>query len=275
MLICQKCGRKLPDTAKFCDGCGAYIEKAVPQTILNECPNCGSAIGDSVAMCPYCQSQIPGRTISEWLREFFDKVDRAKSQKEKIEIIKIFPVPNTKEGILEFMIMACSNFDAQDYVDNLAIDDISDAWLAKIEQCYQKAKICFEGDSCFYKIEYQYEKIKSRCAELKEKAKQEEQAENQKKAVEKFKESKLRIVLIVLLCLSAALIFTAFTSVDILSGIMSLFAFVLLLVAFLIKNGTIKGKGKKEDTIIMIIGMCLLFVAFMNYGYNTTSIGSL
>ena len=39
-------------------------------------------------------------------------------------------IPNTKEDIFEFMLLASSNFDAFYYATHLHVEDISDAWLS-------------------------------------------------------------------------------------------------------------------------------------------------
>ncbi len=234
------------------------------ERFLLECPNCGASIDESIAVCPYCHWLIPGREVSGYLQDFFNKLSAAKSQKEKIEIIKIFPIPNTKEAILEFMVIASSNFDLQYYENHLEVEDISDAWLTKIEQCYQKAKMYLIDTPYFGKVEVQYNKIKSKCTELQEKLNEAESIRKKKESVDLFKTSKLRIFLIVSIIFSAALALSSFMETYIPSGILSILAFGSLLFCFLIRNGTI---DKKQTTamIIMIVGLALLIIAILLY----------
>ena len=160
--------------------------------------------------------------------------------------------------------MASSNFDAEYHIHHLDVEDISDAWLVKIEQCYQKAKIYFEDTPYLEKVDYQYRKIQSSCDELRVKLNEQELIEKRKKAVEEFKVSKLRIVLIILMIFSAVLAFSSFMQVYIPSGILSILAFGSLLFSFLIKNGTIE-KKQIIGRIGMIVGVVLLVIAMLLY----------
>ena len=45
------------------------------------------------------------------------------------------------------MLLASSNFDASYYATHLHEEDISDAWLSKVEQCYEKAKLTFTNQN--------------------------------------------------------------------------------------------------------------------------------
>ena len=75
-----------------------------------------------------------------------------------ISHIRTFPVPNTKEDLFEFIILAGANIRENRYDDDLPKyeQEISDAWKAKFEQAYRKAKIAFKGDKSFREIEDLY-----------------------------------------------------------------------------------------------------------------------
>lgn len=67
--------------------------------------------------------------------------------KQKADLICNFPVPNTREDILEFMLLASSN------IDYRRIDDtLSKTWITKLDQVYQKAEISFKDHSDFERI---------------------------------------------------------------------------------------------------------------------------
>lgn len=72
------------------------------------------------------------------------KLEQVKSPEQKDDLIRNFYIPNTKEDICEFFILAVSNIKAE--------DDCADAWLAKLEQAYQKARLAFGNDSSFSEI---------------------------------------------------------------------------------------------------------------------------
>lgn len=80
----------------------------------------------------------------------------------KKSLIRSFAVPNTKEDLFEFLILATSNINMQRYNDFNPISKseqaVSDAWEAKFEQAYEKAKLCFGNTPEFKKIQTIYEK---------------------------------------------------------------------------------------------------------------------
>ena len=106
-----------------------------------KCPNCGEVLESFTSKCPSCGCEIRGRTAVASVKELFSNIQQAKNDKEIIRLIKTFPVPNSKEDILEFMVLASSNFSESYYVSHMGEDNISEAWLSKAEQCYQKAQL--------------------------------------------------------------------------------------------------------------------------------------
>ena len=58
---------------------------------------------------------------------------------------------NTKEDILEFLILASSNIKQVD-------ERLAQAWSAKLDQIYQKASLTFASDPAFSEIEEKYAK---------------------------------------------------------------------------------------------------------------------
>ena len=55
MISCSKCGRSLPDHAKFCSGCGTpvrmYGNSVIPALT---CISCGAALKPEAVFCPVC-----------------------------------------------------------------------------------------------------------------------------------------------------------------------------------------------------------------------------
>ncbi len=81
----------------------------------------------------------------------------------------MIPIPNTIDDILEFILLAVSNIDVtlskkswSNRSSNMQIfamempKVISDAWVAKMQQVYQKAEILFPDDPMFVKIKQIY-----------------------------------------------------------------------------------------------------------------------
>jgi len=80
--------------------------------------------------------------------ELATKLELAESAEQKISIIRNFYVPNTKEDIYEFVILATSNMNSYDYD--------YEAWEAKLQQAYQKATLSFGDTQEFHYIHQLY-----------------------------------------------------------------------------------------------------------------------
>ena len=148
MAFCTNCGEKLNDGAKFCHSCGKAVEasnnaerKVVFEGEIHKCPNCGEVLGSFVAVCPACGYEIRGVSNSIVVREFAYKLASTESNLERLAIISNFPVPNTKEDIMEFLILASTNCDKAKDVD------LVEAWMTKMSQCIQKASFLVAGDN--------------------------------------------------------------------------------------------------------------------------------
>lgn len=195
MSFCSKCGQKMDSKAKFCSNCGtAKIEnetgkaerKIIYEGTIHKCPNCGEVVKAFETVCPTCGYEFRGRGAVDSLREFALKLEQIEAQREikksrpikerlygeeitktdeqKISLIRSFAIPNTKEDLYEFLIMAESNIDIDLYDGTVLKTDariaVSDAWKAKFEQAYQKAKILFDkNDVTYQEIEKLYEKV--------------------------------------------------------------------------------------------------------------------
>ena len=172
--------------------------KTVYEGKLHKCPNCGELLDSFRSHCPSCGYEIRDARSSSSVRELALKLEKIEAEKmphieEKKSVMKMvfgkdfkkedeieeaqerfdehkrqqkanliinFSVPNTKEDILEFMILASSNIDVKKGLD----DEVSKAWLSKLEQVYEKAKLLMGNTPAFAQIKYIYDKKK---AELK------------------------------------------------------------------------------------------------------------
>lgn len=80
--------------------------------------------------------------------------------------ISTFPIPNTVEEISEFMFMVAGNINvnyskARKHIwsasyEGTAEKAISDAWLSKMQQLYNKALMSFSDDPIFQQINQVY-----------------------------------------------------------------------------------------------------------------------
>jgi membrane protease subunit (stomatin/prohibitin family) len=56
LVICPKCGEKVPATSKFCPNCGTNLTPPAQNTM--SCPNCGKSIPANSKFCPECGHKI-------------------------------------------------------------------------------------------------------------------------------------------------------------------------------------------------------------------------
>lgn len=156
MEYCINCGQQLADGAKFCAECGTSTNndntkrKTVYDGEIHKCPNCGEVLNSFVSNCTACGFEFRGAKSADSIIEFTKKLEQTYGINEKISLILNFPVPNAKEDILEFMIMATTNISATNNTE------LFNTWIIKIEQCYQRAKLIIVNESDFEKIETLY-----------------------------------------------------------------------------------------------------------------------
>lgn len=156
MPFCTNCGAQIAEGAKFCTNCGAAstqsesVRKTVYDGNVHKCPNCGEVITAFTSVCPTCGYEIRGKSAVASVQTFYSDLSKAQTTEQKDRMIRNFPIPNAKEDIIEFMILASSNILGEDECD------IYEAWLAKFEQAYQKALILFAGDPDLVRIQQIY-----------------------------------------------------------------------------------------------------------------------
>lgn len=162
MAYCMNCGQQLPDGAKFCAACGAAMGEIKTDTSqrkttfdgeIHKCPNCGEILNSFVTNCPSCGYEIRSVKTNSPVEALAYKIEQTSSLDKKIELIANFYIPNTKEDIYDFFILAVSNLEDKWY-------DTDDAWRAKLEQAYHKAKLSFGNTPEFEYLEKLYNKTR-------------------------------------------------------------------------------------------------------------------
>ena len=185
MPYCSTCGQKLEENAKFCSRCGASLSLIqTPTRTLEQrktsydgkilkCPSCGEILSSFSTHCPTCGLELRGLSASSCVKELIDKLEEIENQRteqswseilkqkiggkmlspvaeKKINVIKNFPIPNTKEDIQEFIILATANmkFDAytSSKAERIEQEAIAEAWRVKYNQAVKKAEYTFSND---------------------------------------------------------------------------------------------------------------------------------
>lgn len=188
MAYCPNCGTKLVDGDVFCGNCGKRIEAAAapcepvfsqapteesesptketkPKSSITRCPACGEIVDKNAVICPSCGFGI--RDVADGsialLSQKLDLIESKRPQKRKknendtisatderkISLIRSWPIPNSKDDLIEFAAMASGNCIAPPKLGNdriAAEDALAEAWRSKFDQAYAKAEHLF-GDS--------------------------------------------------------------------------------------------------------------------------------
>ena len=188
MAYCPNCGTKLVDGDVFCGNCGKRIDGAAapfepvfsrapaeesepptketkPKSAITRCPACGEIVDKNAVICPSCGFGI--RDVADGsialLSQKLDLIESKRPQKRKknendtisatderkISLIRSWPIPNSKDDLIEFAAMASGNCIAPPKLGNdriAAEDALAEAWRSKFDQAYAKAEHLF-GDS--------------------------------------------------------------------------------------------------------------------------------
>lgn len=146
---------------------------------VRKCPQCGAVVQAMQAVCPECGhnfSGIEANASFSGLMRMLDKVESErndskvtgifsacgkmfsnalcvnKTDSRKMDIIKNYPIPTTKEDLLEFLSMSvpnakkAGNFFTRNEPENKAHNDFVPVWKAKCEQVIIKAKMSLKND---------------------------------------------------------------------------------------------------------------------------------
>lgn len=190
---CPFCGAKLDAGARYCKNCGEAVglnqqeyqersqtssfggnsseRKTTYEGHMHKCPNCGAVLPSFTVVCPHCGYEVRDASASNSIREFVSLLATAQNNGQKCSLIRSFPIPNAKEDILEFMILASTNFNLEQSTSHGRIrSNISDAWLTKLEQGYQKAKLLISDDEDFAHIQDIYNRAFSQIKEAEQRA---------------------------------------------------------------------------------------------------------
>lgn len=131
---------------------------------LRKCPNCGAIVKPGVASCSTCNFEFVDTQAVASVKQLSDKImevekrypisyedekeEVSKRASAEVSIITTFPVPNTREDLLDFIVFTESKFL---HLDNSTASDVAiiKAYKSKYIECVERAKIYFNNDPQF------------------------------------------------------------------------------------------------------------------------------
>ncbi len=146
---------------------------------IRKCPACGSMVSSFSAKCGDCDYEFTNVEANASIQKLFqmlnevenNRIDNSqptsllgtfnkisslnqldKTDKQKMEIIKNFPIPTTKDDIIEFLSLAVPNAKkigsmwTANLPENKSHNDFVPVWKSKCEQIIMKAKFSLKND---------------------------------------------------------------------------------------------------------------------------------
>lgn len=141
---------------------------------VKKCPRCGEPVEPMAVKCSACGYEFRGVEALKSSQQLADKLDEiAKSYRDKkgnsfqqhddqiysmreqARVIKSFPVPTTKEDLLDFAITMQSKWNSSTGLERDT--GVKTAYKAKYEECVNKAQLLFPNDPMFQGVFEQHQ----------------------------------------------------------------------------------------------------------------------
>lgn len=145
---------------------------------VKKCPRCGEPVEPMAVKCSACGYEfrnVEALKSSQRLAEKLEAIDKAYREKgvlygllngssdvrrEQVTAIKNFPIPTTKEDLLDFAISMQSKWNSS--TDDNDTEEFKSAYKAKYDECVNKAQILFPNDPMFQGIFEQHQADKKK-----------------------------------------------------------------------------------------------------------------
>lgn len=143
---------------------------------IKTCPACGASVKAMEAVCVECAHEFSNIKANSTILDLIAKIDKIETEKNKTlatlkstekfiegqnfeerkkELIRNYPVPNTKEDIFEFLTYSTSKLTNVSSLDN--------PWASKADEIIMKSRFLFKNDPSILANLEKYEKeIKKR-----------------------------------------------------------------------------------------------------------------
>lgn len=138
---------------------------------VRKCPGCGAIVESFSTRCPECGHEFSNISANTSIMVLFKKLEEIEASrtgsvisgiaslygmdritKQKQSLISSFPIPTTKEDILEFLVMSVplakekGNFITRNSDENRPHNTLVPVWKAKCEQIIMKARFSMKND---------------------------------------------------------------------------------------------------------------------------------
>lgn len=120
---------------------------------IKKCPACGAIVNSFSGVCGECGYTFEEIQANLTSVKLYNRLQKAKSEDEKENIIRSFPIPMTKADLLEFI----SRFRSEVYDSDGTFTLTDSAYYTKYSECIEKCKMSFRKDSqiSYYINEYE------------------------------------------------------------------------------------------------------------------------
>lgn len=168
---------KAPETSANNKSQQADKSKSLKYGSIRKCPNCGAVVKPGMASCSICNYEFVNTEAVSSVKQLSDQIIEIEkrypvSDEEKkegmsprasaiVSSITTFPVPNTREDLLDFIVFTESKFL---HMSNSTASDVAiiKAYKAKYIECVERAKIYFNDDAQFQYIFQNFPENKKR-----------------------------------------------------------------------------------------------------------------
>lgn len=161
----------------------APVQTAAPKSDkfgdIKKCPNCGAIVESFTTRCSDCGFEFRNDQANASIQQLFDllmKIDNDRKEvhaslhdkiwnndsdedaedrqeerllKRKVQVIKSFPIPTSRENVIEFLIQAVPLSKAGFFADE-DVKELARAWKSKCEQVIMKAKFALADDKALF-----------------------------------------------------------------------------------------------------------------------------
>ena len=151
---------------------------------VRKCPACGAIVPSMAAICPECGYEFTNVEANSSTRLLMQKIDEIQAQYAELtanvdnkdesairtrgyqvkrqlndrtaQLIQNFPIPNTREDLIEFLTLCIGNSKA-DSVMLDGNDPVTPAWRKKLQQVIAKVKVALPNDQQAQELIDEYE----------------------------------------------------------------------------------------------------------------------